>query len=282
MRFARVTAATASASLAGAPLWSMTAAEAADALLLLTRARSQLDELLMRVLRHAEAVEVGTDLGATTANWWAHTSRLPRAEAHRTARLAEAMERHHAVAAALAAGDVHTDQARVIVDAVDDLPADIESWVAPAATAFLLEKATRARRQGPPDPRPARARGDRPRGRRRRGSTSSGGGGDRRPRCGVPDAGRRRPRPRPRPVQHPHPARRDAPQAPARHGVRLVGHGGRGMRRRGARHRRTGEPISSPAGCSPGTGWGWPSWTTSRHAPRTPSPRPAGCRRPWS
>ena len=62
------------ASLAGAPLWSMTAAEAADALLLLTRARSQLDELLMRVLRHAESVEVGTDLGATTANWWAHTS----------------------------------------------------------------------------------------------------------------------------------------------------------------------------------------------------------------
>ena len=52
------------------------------------------------------------------------------------------MERHHAVAAALAAGDVHTDQARVIVDAVDDLPADVGSWVAPAATAFLLEKAT--------------------------------------------------------------------------------------------------------------------------------------------
>ena len=129
------------ASLAGTPLWSLTAAEAADALLLLTQARSQLDELIMRMLRHAESVEVGTDLGATTANWWAHTSRLPRAEAHRTARLAEAMERHHAVAAALAAGHVHTDQARVIVDAVDDLPADVESWVAPAATAFLLEKA---------------------------------------------------------------------------------------------------------------------------------------------
>ena len=53
------------ASLAGAPLWSMTAAEAADALLLLTRARNQLDERPMRVLRHAESVEVGTDLGAT-------------------------------------------------------------------------------------------------------------------------------------------------------------------------------------------------------------------------
>jgi Domain of unknown function (DUF222) len=129
------------ASLAGAPLWSMTAAETADALLLLTQARSQLDELLMRVLRHAESVGVGSDLGATTVNWWAHSSRLPRAEAHRTARLAEAMERHHAVAAALAAGHVHTDQAQVIVDAVDDLPDDIESWVAPAATAFLMDRA---------------------------------------------------------------------------------------------------------------------------------------------
>ena len=130
------------ASLAGTPMWSMTAAETADALLLLTRARSQLDELLMRLLRHAESVDVGADVGATTTNWWAHTSHLPRVEAHRTARLAEALERHHAVAAALAGGDVHTDQARVIVDAVDDLPDDIESWVAPAATAFLLEKAT--------------------------------------------------------------------------------------------------------------------------------------------
>lgn len=129
------------ASLAGAPLWSMTAAEAAGALLLLTQARSQLDELLLRVLRHAESVGVGSDLGATTVNWWAHSSHLPRAEAHRTARLAEAMERHHAVAAALAAGHVHTDQAQVIVNAVEDLPDDIEAWVAPAATAFLLDRA---------------------------------------------------------------------------------------------------------------------------------------------
>ena len=129
-------------ALAGAPLWSMTAAEAAEALLLLTHTQSQLDELLMRMLRHAELVEAGVDLGATTVNWWAATTGLTRADAHRTARLAEAMERHQAVAAALASGQLRTDQAREIVDAVDSLPADVDSWVPPAATAFLLEKAT--------------------------------------------------------------------------------------------------------------------------------------------
>lgn len=42
---------------------------------------------------------------------------------------------------ALSAGTLLTDQARVIVDAVDALPDDVDAWVTPAATAFLLEKA---------------------------------------------------------------------------------------------------------------------------------------------
>ena len=54
-------------SVAGTPLWSMTAAEAADALVLLTQARSQLDSLLMQVLRHGETVGTGLDSGAATA-----------------------------------------------------------------------------------------------------------------------------------------------------------------------------------------------------------------------
>ena len=77
------------AGLVEAPLWSLSAVEAGDTLVMLTQARSQLDELLMRVLRHAETVETGLDTGATsTTNWWAHTTRTTRAEAHRTARLA--------------------------------------------------------------------------------------------------------------------------------------------------------------------------------------------------
>ncbi|HEY0644925.1 MAG TPA: hypothetical protein VGD39_15970, partial [Nocardioides sp.] len=66
-----------------APLWSMPAAEAGDASVLLTQARSQLDALLMRVLRHAETVGTGIAVGATSAtNWWAHQTCTTRAEAH--------------------------------------------------------------------------------------------------------------------------------------------------------------------------------------------------------
>ena len=43
---------------------------------------------------------------------------------------------------ALASGDLRTDQAGVIVAAVDALPDDVAAWVPAAATEFLLDKAT--------------------------------------------------------------------------------------------------------------------------------------------
>ncbi|MCW2738974.1 DUF222 domain-containing protein [Nocardioides sp.] len=130
-------------AVAEAPLWSLSAAEAGDALVMLTQARAQLEDLLMRVLRHAETVETGLDAGATsTASWWAHTSRTTRAEAHRTARLAASIERHDSVRTARAAGDLRIDQASVIVAAVDGLPDDVGDRVPAAATAFLLRQAT--------------------------------------------------------------------------------------------------------------------------------------------
>lgn len=128
-------------AVAAAPLWSMSESDAGDALVLLTQARSQLDALLMRVLQQASVVEVGADVGATPANWWASQTRTTRAEAHRTAHLAAALERHEKVAPALARGDLRTDQARVVVDAVDALPADVEDSVPAASTQFLLNHA---------------------------------------------------------------------------------------------------------------------------------------------
>ena len=98
------------ASVAEAPLWSMTAADAGDALVLLTQARSQLEALSMRVLRHAETVGTGSDVGATSAtNWWSHQTRTTRAEAHRFARLAAALEGHEPITAALVGGELRTD-----------------------------------------------------------------------------------------------------------------------------------------------------------------------------
>jgi hypothetical protein len=110
--------------LAGATVWSMSTAQAEDALVTLTQVRSRLDALTMKVLRHAETVDAGLDGDAvTTTAWWAHETRTTRAAAHRTARLAAALDRHEDVAEKLEAGELRTDQAQVIVDAVDALPA---------------------------------------------------------------------------------------------------------------------------------------------------------------
>ena len=128
-------------AVAEAPLWSMSESDAGDALVLLTQVRSQVDALQMRVLRHAETVGTGSDAGATSTSWWASQTRTTRAEAHRTAHLAAVLERHEDVAVALARGDVRTDQARVIVEAVDGLPPDVEGWVPARATQFLLDHA---------------------------------------------------------------------------------------------------------------------------------------------
>ena len=65
----------------------------------------------------------------------------PARRPNRAAHLAAALERHEAVAAALARGDLQTDQARVVVEAVDALPAEVEAWVPSAATRFLLRHA---------------------------------------------------------------------------------------------------------------------------------------------
>jgi len=139
------------AEIVDRPMWSMSTRDAEHALLALTRVRGQLDALLMRVLRQAEAVGAGLDTGATsTTNWWSHATRTTRAEAHRTARLARSLEDHEEVGRALVAGDVRTEQARVVTEAVDALPDVVEEGVPEAATRFLLEKAGEhdARRSG--------------------------------------------------------------------------------------------------------------------------------------
>src|SRR3954451_23075220 len=107
---------------AEAPVWALDAAATAAALTELTRVEARVAELQLRVAEHARTLEVGAGVGATSvANWWAHTSRLTRPETHRRARLAAALatDRHAGVRAALAAGTVTVDQARVVVEAIE-------------------------------------------------------------------------------------------------------------------------------------------------------------------
>ncbi|NPC99116.1 HNH endonuclease, partial [Nocardioides sp. zg-DK7169] len=83
-------------TVAGAPVWSLTEAEAGAMLLELGAEIARLQELRLRVAAHAHSVEVGDAVGATsTANWWAHQSRLTRPEVHRLMRVARALDTGH-------------------------------------------------------------------------------------------------------------------------------------------------------------------------------------------
>ncbi len=131
-------------SVSGTPVWSMTAAETGSALVEVTRLKAQVAQLELRLLSHAERVEVGSEVGATSpANWLAHQTRTTRPAVHRAARLARRLEEaHREVDTALADAAVTLDQAQVIVDAVDALPTDLVSTdTVTKAKAFLLEQA---------------------------------------------------------------------------------------------------------------------------------------------
>ena len=108
-------------------VWSMTAAEAASTLVELTRLEAQVVELKARVAAHADELQVGHDAGATsTANWLAHTTKQTLPAAAGTVRLGYDLATHDLVRDALAAGELRTEQARVIIDAVRALPGDLD------------------------------------------------------------------------------------------------------------------------------------------------------------
>jgi hypothetical protein len=103
----------------------MGTAEKEAALLALAEARSQLDALRARVL--AAADDVGEAHGLRdAAAWLAVQTRTTRREARRDLALGRALEAHAAVGAALSSGVLRTEQARVVVEAVDALPSRVD------------------------------------------------------------------------------------------------------------------------------------------------------------
>ena len=131
-------------SVVGTPVWSMPAPETEAALKAVAALESQVAQLKLRLLAHAARADVGQSVGATSvANWFAHTTRTTRPAAHRAARLASRLEEAHpAVDAALADAAINVEQAQVIVDAVDGLPADLlDPATIEQAEAFLLREA---------------------------------------------------------------------------------------------------------------------------------------------
>src|SRR6478735_1065543 len=111
-------------SVARVPLWSMSPEQQRDALTTLTHAQGQLDALRLRLLAEAELSGATTETGAgSAADWIAVETRHVRRDARSDLRLAQALEQHEVLSAAMAEGRVTTAQARAIVAALDRLPA---------------------------------------------------------------------------------------------------------------------------------------------------------------
>ncbi len=127
--------------LAEQPLWSLDAAGTRQALTELAALTSQVAELEARLVGHADTVEAYAASGAvSTPAWLAHATRVTRRDAHATARLGAALAAHPLTREALAAGDIRSDQARVICAAVDELP-DPDDLDRPCPDPELRERA---------------------------------------------------------------------------------------------------------------------------------------------
>lgn len=120
----------------------MTTPDKEAALLALTAARSQLEALTMRVLAAADDV-ADAHGAAQVADWLAVETRTTRRVTRADLRLARALEQHACVEDALRAGGIRTDQARMIVEAIDALPERVEDEIRDEARVALLDLAAR-------------------------------------------------------------------------------------------------------------------------------------------
>ena len=119
----------------------LTNADVERVLVATTTASSRVTAVECRSAAEADRRRLGEATGARhTHQWWAGRSRLTRTEASQLVTLGLALQRdaHADVAGALAAGQVRLDQARVIVHAVDGLPARVDAETRARAEAALL------------------------------------------------------------------------------------------------------------------------------------------------
>ena len=120
----------------------MGVADKGAAMLALAEARSQLDALAVKVLASADDVALQHGLRDASA-WVAVRTRTTRRETRRDLALGRALQQHVDVGDALAQGALRTEQARVIVDALDALPAKVGVAVREEASRTMLELAVR-------------------------------------------------------------------------------------------------------------------------------------------
>jgi hypothetical protein len=129
-------------AVADQAMWSMSQEEAAQALVEETRLNARLAALTLKTAVQADRTEVGASQGATSAAvWLASTTNMTQRDAAALTKLGKALEAHAPVEEALTRGDILSDQAKVIVEAVDALPDDVGTAIKGQARDHLLAEA---------------------------------------------------------------------------------------------------------------------------------------------
>ncbi|VXB84695.1 HNH endonuclease signature motif containing protein [Nocardioides sp. AX2bis] len=116
-------------ALAERPLFALDVATTRDTIQALAVLESKVASLKLAVLAHADEVQVGSDTGCTsTGVWAANATRSRKNVCAAQVKLATALEsRWTKVRDALASGAMNADQVRVVVNALEDLPEDLDA-----------------------------------------------------------------------------------------------------------------------------------------------------------
>jgi hypothetical protein len=100
-------------SLAEVPLFSLVPKDQREALVQLASCRAQLEALQLRLLAHAEQSAATTETGAASAaDWVAIETHQVRRDARADLKLAQQLEEHSCLSAAMSDGRVDVPQAR--------------------------------------------------------------------------------------------------------------------------------------------------------------------------
>ncbi|GAA0983440.1 hypothetical protein ENKNEFLB_02607 [Nocardioides aquaticus] len=127
-------------ALAERPLFALDAATTRDTIQSLAVLEAKVASFRLAALAHAEEVQVGAETGCTsTGVWAANATRSQKNVSAAQVRLATALEtRWTKVRDALAAGSMNAEQVRVVVNALEDLPDDLDAGLVTQAAEALV------------------------------------------------------------------------------------------------------------------------------------------------
>lgn len=125
--------------------WTLTGAEVREVVVAVQQARTALDAVMSRLAGSADDMGLAKDDGATsTTAWLAATTGISKGEAAKLTALARVTTEHtEATRDAWAAGDLSTDKAKVIMDAIDALPDWVDDEPRRDAETHLIDMAGR-------------------------------------------------------------------------------------------------------------------------------------------